>query len=187
MNRRLDDQGGEMKLLRQKNTVFEVGLAAIQSLMGDALLTSGATRFGLPAISLSAASRSATTSEEAPPFDSATHHLLSLHESLREELHRLSATIAELDTRSSMMIMNESLRLKEDMTHINGVVGSMRMQLQWLTSARLQAQSQSDGSSSTISAISGTPFRNGMLVMKPVAPGQPIRRLSDSSRPDTKL
>jgi len=183
----MNDQGGEMKLLRQKNTVFEVGLAAIQSLMGDALLTSGATRFGLPAISLSAASRSATTSEEAPPFDSATHHLLSLHESLREELHRLSATIAELDTRSSMMIMNESLRLKEDMTHINGVVGSMRMQLQWLTSARLQAQSQSDGSSSTISAISGTPFRNGMLVMKPVAPGQPIRRLSDSSRPDTKL
>lgn len=171
--------------LQRRNFDLETGIAALQSLLGD-ITDPASTSRTQPSATVSTAIREASStmsSLDMPPFDSATHHLLSLHESLREEVDRLSGAVSALDAKSSMMIMNESLRIKEDLAHTNAVIGSMRMQLQWLTSARLQALRSPVGhaiSSSTDSA--SQPGRAPLGAM----PG-PVRRLSDSAKQDLKL
>lgn len=72
------------------------------------------------------------------PYASPLHHLLSMHESLRAELSRTSAALAELDGRHSMQILNENLRMREDVAYLGAQVQGVGRQVQWLTSAQLQ-------------------------------------------------
>ena len=74
------------------------------------------------------------------------HHLLSMHESLRDELARMSAAIQELDGRTQMQILNENLRTREAMGHLGAQVGGMQRQVHWLTSARLQRREEGPAS-----------------------------------------
>jgi hypothetical protein len=66
-------------------------------------------------------------------------HLLALHESLRTnfanlqvDVRDLSSNLADVDARISMHIMNETLRIKEDLAHTNAALFATRSQLQWL-------------------------------------------------------
>lgn len=106
-----------------------------------------------------------------------------------------------------MMIINENQRVKDEMLHANAAINSMRMQLHWLTSARLQAQNRSGGPGSSSAAGSSSASRasgNGSGSGSGGRSGgggagaggsgsgggvtlNPIRRLSDSNRQDTKL
>lgn len=74
------------------------------------------------------------------PYASPVHHLLSLHEALRDEVTRIASALHELDGRHSMLILNENLRLKEEMAYLGAQVSGVMRQVGWLTSARLQAQ-----------------------------------------------
>lgn len=181
MNQRIGDQEAALKLLQRKNTVYEDGLLNMGNLLTElpSRLTMRATADVHAADCTSVPVRGAG---ETPPLESAAHHLLSLHESLREELDRVSAAVFELDARSSMMIINESLRLKEEMTHTNAAITSLRAHLQWLMSTRLQqVPSRINPSSSPVSNTTTSAF--GPLS----SPSLPVRRLSDSARQDTKL
>lgn len=80
------------------------------------------------------------------PYVSPLHHLLSMHESLRDELARMSAAIQELDGRTQMQILNENLRTREAMGHLGAQVGGMQRQVHWLTSARLQRREEGPAS-----------------------------------------
>lgn len=135
-----------------------------------------------------------------PPFDSQIHHLLTLHESLRDEVSRIANTLNDLEGRTSMMVMNESQRAKEDMLHTNAAINGMRMQLHWLMSATLHQRTSSSAGSSTARAAgstsasasgsSGTQGASASLGVRSGAGGMlhaPLRRLSDSTRQDTKL
>lgn len=172
---RLDQQEAAMDSLRHRNTLLEKGLDSIKDTLDTTKLPLDSSR--------PPSNESGSLAEGAvadAPFDSATHHLLSLHETLREEIGRVSGSVTELDARSSLMIMNENLRLKEEMAHLNAVVNSMRMQLQWLMSARLQAQQRLPPGTAN-SAQLADQAREGDMSSGSNAP---IRRLSDSS---TKL
>ena len=66
-------------------------------------------------------------------------HLLALHESLRTsfanlqvDVRDLSSNLADVDARISMHIMNETLRIKEDLAHTNAALFATRSQVQWL-------------------------------------------------------
>jgi hypothetical protein len=130
-----------------------------------------------------------------PPFDSQVHHLLTLHDSLREEVSRITNAMTELEGRANMMVFNESTRVKEEMLRTNTAINSMRMQLHWLMSSHLHSRSNSTGSSARTSGGSTTATTSGSNVTQQGAnarPGpsgtlQPFRRLSDSTRQDTKL
>ena len=68
-----------------------------------------------------------------------TQLLLSQHESLRHDVNRfesdlatLAAGLEQLDGRTSMQIMNETLRIKEDLAHTNAALFSTRAQVQWM-------------------------------------------------------
>lgn len=74
------------------------------------------------------------------PYTSPLHHLLSMHENLREEMTRISTALQELDGRHSMQILNENLRNREEIAYLGGQVAGMNRQVHWLTSTQLQRQ-----------------------------------------------
>jgi len=186
MGQRMSEQETAIKHLKRKISLHEDGLLSMRE-------TLAASCSGLPQFAVEADAHGSTMAvpahrlSEAPPFESATHHLLSLHESLREELDRVSMAVTELDARSSVTIINESLRLKEEMAHTNAVITSMRANVQWLMSARLQqVPSRFTGASGSSPLPNFTSNTNGPLIATGT-PNQPVRRLSDSARQDTKL
>ncbi|KAL6706798.1 hypothetical protein ACN47E_005134 [Coniothyrium glycines] len=128
------------------------------------------------------------------PFDSQVHHLLTLHDSLREEVSRIANALTDLDGRTNMMIINESQRAKDEMLHANAAISSMRMHLQWLVSATIQQRSAAGNATArssgntTASASSSGATRAGNARPGPSVTLQgPFRRLSDLTRQDTKL
>jgi len=154
-----EEQAAQNKLLQRKVDILEGGFTAMQNILyGDAnnptssspsasAATNPPLDFNDPSLTALASSstpanNTTATNPPAAPFDNPTTHLLSLHESLRAELSRLEAALGELDAKTTMMAINESLRTKEDMAHANAAINGMRMQLHWLTSARLQQNQQ---------------------------------------------
>ncbi|SMY27891.1 unnamed protein product [Zymoseptoria tritici ST99CH_1A5] len=74
------------------------------------------------------------------PYASPLHHLLSMHEALREEMSRLSTSLQELEGRTQMQSLNENLRTREEITYVGAQVAGLARQVHWLTSAQLQRQ-----------------------------------------------
>lgn len=68
-----------------------------------------------------------------------------MHENLREEMTRISTALQELDGRTSMQILNENLRNREEIAYLGGQVAGMNRQVHWLTSTQLQRQQQGGG------------------------------------------
>lgn len=174
-NERLGAHEAALKRLRYRNSILETSFSTLQETLS-------------PSADLVEAPSSSASASDTGPFDSTAHHLLCLQESLREEVSRVSAALSELDARTTMTVMNESLRVKEDTSHMNAAIGAMRLQLHWLVSARLQnqqrvamARSQTggdlDAGTSTSSRSQGP---SGGVEL-------PIRRLSDLTRQETKL
>jgi len=179
-NDRLEAHEAALQHLQHKNTVLETSFQTLQETLSP---TSNLVNLPIPT----------TPTTAGGPFDSTAHHLLSLHESLREEVSRVSATVSELDAKATMMVMNESLRLKDELAHTNAAIGGMRHQVHWLVNGRLQNQqrmamvrTQAVSSSSTggaSAAGSGQAAEADLILV----PGQPVRRMSDSTRQETKL
>ncbi|KAI1567515.1 RAD18 RING-finger-containing E3 ubiquitin ligase [Pyrenophora tritici-repentis] len=105
--------------------------------------------FRLPPASFPPVAPGNDSNPAQPPFDSQVHHLLTLHDSLREEVSRIANALTDLDGRTNMMIINESQRSKDEMLHVNAAISSMRMHLQWVVSATLQQRSNAAGTSRT--------------------------------------
>ncbi|KAK5165378.1 uncharacterized protein LTR77_008907 [Saxophila tyrrhenica] len=74
------------------------------------------------------------------PYASPLHHLLSMHESLRDEMTRVSSALSELDGRHSMQILNENLRTREEISYLAAQTAGLQRQVHWLTSSALQRQ-----------------------------------------------
>ena len=155
-----------LKTLRHKNSILETSLLSFQETLSHSA-------------DIADASTSSTSVSNANAPDSAVDHLLCLHESLREELDRVSAALSEIDARTTMTVMNESLRTKEDMSRMNAAIVGIRSQLNQQRRAIARDQT------------------GGVLNVSATAPAEcssgdsksPIRRLllSDSARQYTKL
>ncbi|KAK5688723.1 hypothetical protein LTS10_000701 [Elasticomyces elasticus] len=89
------------------------------------------------------------------PYVSPLHHLLSMHEALRDELSRVSTAVQELDGRQSMHTLNENLRMREEMGYLGAQVTGLSRQVGWLTSTQLQRQQQQHGAGVGSSAGGG--------------------------------
>lgn len=115
-NDRLDAHETELKQLRHKTSILETSFSSIQE-----TLSSSANLIDAPP--------SSASPSDAGLFDSTAHHLLCLHESLREEVTRVSAAVSDLDAKASLAIMNERLRVREDLSQTNAAITSIRIQL----------------------------------------------------------
>jgi hypothetical protein len=196
-NSRLDSMELTVRHLQQRNEIFEDGLASIRSTLVEssrafsAHHNNTATNNTNDTPDASSASNShsnprstlSTTDDSTTPLSNATTYLLSLHESLREEVAQLSHAITDLDARASMAIMNECLRLKEDMAHTNAAVNSVRMQVQWLMNPRLHQGQRAAAAGTSTGGQSSGDGRAGLSAAGLLR----SRRLSDTGREGTKL
>ncbi|CAG8030856.1 unnamed protein product [Penicillium salamii] len=201
-NARLNSLELGMRHLQQRNEIFEDGLANIRSTLVESTRVNSNSHNNRSS-GQSGRDQQPRTRSEATPDDSedlatsifsstANSYLLSLHESLREQVGQLSHAITDLDARASMTIMNESLRIKEDMALTNAAMNSVRMQVQWLMNPRLHqaprgtvranntegTRTQLDSSAST--AGPSTTSAQSLGFLRP-------RRSSDTGREGTKL
>lgn len=199
-NARLNSLELGMRHLQQRNEIFEDGLANIRSTLVNSTRVNSDPHGG----SSTQASRDQQPFTHPEPgaddpedlttgiFPSAANsYLLSLHESLREQVGQLSHAINDLDARASMAIMNESLRIKEDMALTNAAMNSVRMQVQWLMNPRLhqglrgavRTSTTNEGTRTHLEASTAGPSHTST---------QPLgllrhRRPSDTGREGTKL
>ncbi|PYI25877.1 hypothetical protein BP00DRAFT_81420 [Aspergillus indologenus CBS 114.80] len=195
-NARLDSLELTIRHLKQRNEIFEDGLANIRTTLAQSPTASAgpddrATTSTPPRRN----NNDPTSPNSQSQIDSSnqytattTNYLLSLHESLREEVGQLSHAITDLDARASMAIMSECLRIKEDMAHTNAAVSSIRMQVQWLLNPRLHQHqsSQRTGGVRTGASPGGHTPTAAAGPSTSTIPLRP-RRLSDSGREGTKL
>ncbi|KAF2157290.1 hypothetical protein K461DRAFT_273441 [Myriangium duriaei CBS 260.36] len=152
--KRLHDVEEQQELMTRKVQVLEGGFKSVEEILqrsADSLppppARSSSPTSDLPSLSslppTTAASEALLIPDYSLPsetagFTSPYTHLLSLHESLRDELSRLSSALSDLDARHSMLILNENLRLKDELAYFAGQVGGLGRQVGWLTSVRLQ-------------------------------------------------
>ncbi|PYH43970.1 putative TRAF-like signal transducer [Aspergillus saccharolyticus JOP 1030-1] len=193
-NARLDSLELTIRHLKQRNEIFEDGLANIRSTLAQSPTALVGSDGRVTASSPTRRNNNdPATSSSQSQIDSSnqytattTNYLLSLHESLREEVGQLSHAITDLDARASMAIMSECLRIKEDMAHTNAALGSIRMQVQWLLNPRLH---QHQSSQRTGGVRITTPGGSNPAAAGPSTTTIPLRprRLSDSGREGTKL
>ncbi|KAJ5106743.1 Zinc finger RING-type [Penicillium angulare] len=189
-NTRLNSLELTTRHLQQRNEIFEDGLANIRSTLVESSRIDSRRNDTAPA-----ADAEESADRSANVFSSnATTYLLSLHESLREEVNQMSHALTDLDARASMSIMNECLRIKEDMAHTNAAVNSVRMQVQWLMNPRLHGTrtgamrtngTSTPGEARSQFTPSSTPGPSSAAGSS-LGPLRP-RRPSDTGREGTKL
>ncbi|PYI06758.1 hypothetical protein BO78DRAFT_314892 [Aspergillus sclerotiicarbonarius CBS 121057] len=191
-NARLDSLELTIRHLQQRNEIFEDGIANIRSTLVQSSRAL-ADQESSPANSDPPRQESSSNQSQIDSSNlytaTTTNYLLSLHESLREEVGQLSHAITDLDARASMALMNECLRLKEDMAHTNAAVGSIRMQVQWLLNPRLHQGQRAGARPSNTNTGNGNPASTSgpSSAAGPSTAFLRPRRLSDSGREGTKL
>lgn len=196
-NTRLNSLELTTKHLQQRNEIFEDGLANIRSTLLESARSGGRSGpSGERGPQNQADEIDESTSLSPLASSNPTTYLLSLHESLREEVSQMSHALTDLDARASMTIMNECLRIKEDMAHTNAAVTSVRMQVQWLMNPRLHNSTRTGnmrtGASTAGSDTTRTQFTSTSAPGPSQAAGPSLgslrpRRPSDSGREGTKL
>lgn len=131
------------------------------------------------------------------PYASPLHHMLSMHESLRDEMSRLNTALQELDGRHSMQILNENMRTREEITYMGAQVAGLSRQVHWLTSTQLQRQSQGSTpgaagpsdvatAGSSVEAAINNAVRGAARIVNAGREGMPMRR-NTSEEGRTKL
>ncbi|KAJ5558946.1 Zinc finger RING-type [Penicillium sp. DV-2018c] len=193
-NTRLNALELSVRHLQQRNEIFEDGIANIRSTLGESTRIAASAHSGAQSTNAGREQQSSRAdSNTDDPADiaanifssNATTYLLSLHESLREEVNQLSHAITDLDARASMTIMNESMRIKEDMAHTNAALNSVRMQVQWLMNPRLHHGMRGAVRTNTANE-EPTPAGSSQSSAQSLNHLRP-RRSSDSGREGTKL
>ena len=151
--------------------------------------------------------RALTPSPSPEQANQAQQHLLALHESLRgnvttleNDVSHIANNLANLDARSSMQIMNETLRIKEELAHTNAALFSTRAQVQWLLNRERMGNMRGrtaaaggavpvapamEASSSSGSAVAGPSSATESAVNTPSL--RPVRRPSGGSQERVKL
>ncbi|EER38465.1 TRAF-type zinc finger protein [Histoplasma capsulatum var. duboisii H88] len=222
---RMESMESTIKQLRQRNEILEDGIANIRSILGghvsplqpdpqtevspiirsDSPLSLSFEHLDISSSEASNNPANDPTDGVSPPYQeiasspspsNTTTYLLSIHESLREEVTQLSNAISDIDARVNMSIMNEGIRLRDEMAHISAGVNAIRMQVHWLMNPRLHQSQRAVNASSTITPSAGDTSRNvGVATVggssdnpsSPPLPSYRGRRLSDGSREGTKL
>lgn len=222
---RMESMESTIKQLRQRNEILEDGIANIRSILGghvsplqpdpqtevspiirsDSPLSLSFEHLDISSPEASNNPANDPTDGVSPPYQeiasspspsNTTTYLLSIHESLREEVTQLSNAISDIDARVNMSIMNEGIRLRDEMAHISAGVNAIRMQVHWLMNPRLHQIQRAVNASSTTTPSAGDTSRNvGVATVggpsdhpsSPPLPSYRGRRLSDGSREGTKL
>ncbi|KAF1824515.1 uncharacterized protein K489DRAFT_305676, partial [Dissoconium aciculare CBS 342.82] len=150
---RMDEQEAAQKEMNRKLEIFESGFSTIQNIICPQHDVSDAnTADNLPINPVNRLTRTQSVPSPAygrehavdvsfsnpaltnAPYTSPFHHLLSMHEALREEVNRTSTALADLDGRHSVQILNENIRMRDEIAYVGAQVAGLQRQVTWLTS-----------------------------------------------------
>lgn len=112
---------------------------------------------------------------ETAPYESRDQYFLSLFETVESKVERLSSAISEVEGRHSMLLFNETMQIKDQLTEIRSTLGVMGMHVRWLMNFRLQERGRVGA------ATSWSPWGSPDTQNNNAESGLP-RRLSDSLR-----
>ncbi|KAK7756426.1 hypothetical protein SLS62_001652 [Diatrype stigma] len=75
---------------------------------------------------------------DSAPYESRDQYFLSLFETMESKVERLSSVLNEVEGRHSMLLFNETMQIKDQLTEIRSTLGVMGMHVRWLMNFRLQ-------------------------------------------------
>ncbi|KAK8086377.1 hypothetical protein PG994_001351 [Apiospora phragmitis] len=84
--------------------------------------------------------------QETAPYESRDQYFLSLFETMESKVERLSSALTEVEGRHSMMLFNETMPIKDQLTEIRSTMGVLGMHVRWLMNFRLQERGRVLGS-----------------------------------------
>ncbi|KAK5094327.1 hypothetical protein LTR70_004220 [Exophiala xenobiotica] len=96
------------------------------------------------------------TATQTTSYTTAYNSLHPRLSTLESQTSTLQSHLTDLDARSSMALMNETLRIREELAHINGAMYSTRAQVQWLLNReRIMGQREAMGQRGRVGAPGG--------------------------------
>lgn len=113
---------------------------------------------------------------DTAPYESRDQYFLSLFETMESKVERLSSALQEVEGRHSMMLINETLQIKDQLTEIRSTLGVLGMHVRWLMNFRLQERGR---------VIAGSPTMAGSAASNQdssTSDSNLPRRLSDTYR-----
>ncbi|PSS22155.1 hypothetical protein M430DRAFT_34133 [Amorphotheca resinae ATCC 22711] len=116
-------------------------------------------------------------SASAEPLDSANEYLLSLIEAQENRISQLSAGMTELEAKQTMMLFNETIPIKNELTEMRSSQQVVSMHVRWLLNFRRQENQRRFGAGATSPRSNGGSDAGGSGGDAPLP-----RRLSDSMR-----
>lgn len=122
--------------------------------------------------------------QETAPYESRDQYFLSLFETMESKVERLSSALTEVEGRHSMMLFNETMPIKDQLTEIRSTLGVLGMHVRWLMNFRLQERGRvlgggSGGANSPSSLPGGATMGAGQETS---SDSSLPRRLSDNMR-----
>jgi hypothetical protein len=94
----------------------------------------------------------ANNGTDLAPYESRDQYFLSLFETMESKVERVSSALQEVEGRQSMMLINETLQIKDQLTEIRSTLGVLGMHVRWLMNFRLQERGRVMAGSSTMSS-----------------------------------
>ncbi|KAK9240899.1 hypothetical protein V1525DRAFT_369542 [Lipomyces kononenkoae] len=125
-------------------------------------------------------------------LDNDVFHILTEHERFRSELERLSEQLGELEIRHSVMLTNQTVRMKEEIQNMKNAINAIRHQMHFLMMERRTWALQNLATSSvlppTVDAVaSSSSAGDSSNVQDEVARVRLVRRETEPYRQDVKL
>jgi hypothetical protein len=133
---RIDVQETKIKHLEQQNSVYRACFSVLEDILGcDLLAESSSTDTNYRPRTGDAAQTSVTNGAHI------IAHIDSLREELQEQYEQVTRGIADLEARQNTMVLNETLRQREEVAQFSATLTNMRVQINWLLNTRQHIQS----------------------------------------------
>lgn len=159
----------ELRVLQEKDQLKERRIKFLEN-KGFSMSTTNSSE-AIPDISLP----DNTAAADPAPYESRDQYFLSLFETVESKVERLSSALSEVEGRHSVMLFNETLPIKDQLTEIRSTLGVLGMHVRWLMNFRLQERGRVGTTS---------PNMGGSMNSNQESNNEPnlSRRLSDSLR-----
>ena len=168
----------ELKALQEKDRLKDRRIKFLEN-RGFAASTSTATET-ISDMSLAGA----PAPPDPAPYESRDQYFLSLFETMESKVERVSSALTEVEGRHSMMLFNETLQIKDQLTEVRSTLGVLGMHVRWLMNFRLQERGRVASGSPSMpgTSMAAGSQESGSHSHSPSSTPPFSRRLSDTLR-----
>ncbi|KAI0389703.1 hypothetical protein F5Y17DRAFT_109449 [Xylariaceae sp. FL0594] len=129
---------GELRVLQERDQLIERRIKFLENKGYSSSSTGAAADVSSIPHPTTTTGTTAVADSSAAPYDSRDQYFLSLFEVMEAKMERLSLALTEVEGRHSVMMFNETLSLKDQLSEIRSTLGVLGMHVRWLMNFRLQ-------------------------------------------------